>query len=227
MRRRSRQRRSAAGPHRAPRRATASASAGGSAPEVAVELGGPMGLEAADDRVQEDVAQAVTSAAATSAVGVDDGQACALDATAQEPAHQRGAPRARSASANACSASTALDPLWLPLIMPRTLVSAMTVPADTEARRAPSGVSPDQGYGPPPARQRLRRARTAPAIWRLHRSDGQARVRRAGSRRRLSATALSATMMLEPAMEMAPTSGRRTKPSGSKTPAATGRARLL
>ena len=34
-------------------------------------------------------------------------------------------------------------------------------------------------------------------------------------------------MMLEPAMEMAPTSGRSTKPSGSKTPAATGSARLL
>ena len=43
-----------------------------------------------------------------------------------------------------------------------------------------------------------------------------------GSFMRFSDTALSATMMLEPAMEMAPTSGRRTKPSGSKTPAAIG-----
>ena len=48
-----------------------------------------------------------------------------------------------------------------------------------------------------------------------------------GSRSRFSATALSATMMLEPAIEMAPTSGRSTNPSGSKTPAATGSARLL
>jgi hypothetical protein len=54
-----------------------------------------------------------------------------------------------------------------------------------------------------------------------------ARAYDAGSRRRFRATALSATMMLEPAIEMAPTSGRRTKPSGSKTPAATGSARLL
>ena len=40
----------------------------------------------------------------------------------------------------------------------------------------------------------------------------------------MSETALSATRTLEPDIEMAPTSGRSTKPSGSKTPAATGRA---
>jgi hypothetical protein len=43
-----------------------------------------------------------------------------------------------------------------------------------------------------------------------------------GSRSRLSATALSATITLEPDMEIAPTSGRRTKPSGCRTPAASG-----
>jgi hypothetical protein len=48
-----------------------------------------------------------------------------------------------------------------------------------------------------------------------------------GSRRRLSATALSATITLEPAIEMAPTSGRSTNPSGSKTPAAIGSASEL
>jgi ABC-type uncharacterized transport system ATPase subunit len=45
--------------------------------------------------------------------------------------------------------------------------------------------------------------------------------------KRFSATALSATMTLEPLIEMAPTSGRSTNPSGSKTPAAMGSARLL
>ena len=48
-----------------------------------------------------------------------------------------------------------------------------------------------------------------------------------GSRKRFSATALTATMMLEPAIEMAATSGRRTRPSGSKTPAAIGSASEL
>lgn len=48
-----------------------------------------------------------------------------------------------------------------------------------------------------------------------------------GSRSRFSATALTATMMLEPAIELAATSGRRTKPSGSNTPAATGSASEL
>jgi hypothetical protein len=43
-----------------------------------------------------------------------------------------------------------------------------------------------------------------------------------GSRSRLSATALTATITLDPDMEIAPTSGRSTKPTGSKMPAAMG-----
>jgi hypothetical protein len=47
------------------------------------------------------------------------------------------------------------------------------------------------------------------------------------SRSRFSASALTATMMLEPDMEMAAISGRSVKPQGSKTPAAIGRASEL
>ena len=55
--------------------------------------------------------------------------------------------------------------------------------------------------------------------------DGEPALQR--NFRRLSARAFTATMMLEPDIERAATSGRSVKPHGSKTPAAIGRASEL
>ncbi len=60
------------------------------------------------------------------------------------------------------------------------------------------------------------------------RTCGAVLVSAFGSRRRLSISALTATMKLEPDMDRAAISGRSTKPkAGSKTPAAMGRAMAL
>ena len=86
----------------------------------------------------------------------------------------------------------------------------------------------DRGGRPPRGRRGAWRS-TVDGRW-SRRSRESSSVRHAigrGSRSRFNDTALTATMMLDPAIEMAATSGARTKPRGSKTPAAIGSASEL
>ncbi len=100
----------------------------------------------------------------------------------------------------------------------RTRVSASPTSNADRRRRSAQERAPSIPGSVHPASSRRRaftgrRERGGPSLDDAHRP---------GSRRRLSATALRATITLEPDIEIAPTSGRSTNPSGSKTPAAIG-----
>jgi hypothetical protein len=100
------------------------------------------------------------------------------------------------------------------------------VPPQPARRRLLSWVAPDNtAYGAYHALLPRRSASREPATLGLR--EPLRRSDHAGNRRRFSAIALTATMMLDADMLSAATAGLRVNPSGSRTPAAIGIATLL